>query len=59
MKADSDNSMIIESIDTSNMCSHLQKKLLEDDGIYHGLWTSMQEDPELTAAKENQGIKLI
>ena len=33
MKADSDNSMIIESIDTSNMCSHLQKKLLEDDGI--------------------------
>ena len=41
--------MIIESIDTSNMCSHLQKKLLEDDGIYHGLWTFMQEDPELTA----------
>ena len=33
MKADSDNSMIIESIDTSNMCSHLQKKLFEDDGI--------------------------
>ena len=25
--------MIIESIDTSNMCSHLQKKLLVDDGI--------------------------
>ena len=41
--------MIIESIDTSNMCSHLQKKLFEDDGIYHDLWTSMQEDPELTA----------
>ena len=45
MKADSDNSM---NIDTSNMCSHLQKKLFEDDGVYHGLWTSMQEDPELT-----------
>ena len=28
--------MIIESIDTSNMCSHLQKKLLEDEGADTG-----------------------
>ncbi len=26
------------TIDTSNMCSHLQKKLFEEDGIYHPLW---------------------
>ena len=50
--------MIIESIDTSNMCSHLQKKLLEDDGIYHGLWTSMQEDTELTAVVRSRQLHI-
>ncbi len=36
-------------IDTTNMCSHLQKKLFEENGIYHSLWIAMQDDPELTA----------
>ena len=40
------------------MCSHLQKKLLEDDGIYHGLWTSMQEDPELTAVVRSRQLHI-
>ena len=31
------------------MCSHLQKKLFEEDGIYHPLWMAMQDDPDLTA----------
>lgn len=58
VKANSDNSLIIESIDTSNMCSHIQKKLLEDDGIYHGLWTSMQEDSELTAVVRSRQLHI-
>ena len=37
------------TIDTTNMCSHLQKKLFEEDGEYHRLWKAMQDDPELTA----------
>ena len=37
------------TIDTTNMCSHLQKKLFEEDGVYHRLWLAMQDDPELTA----------
>ena len=37
------------TIDTTNMCSHLQKKLFEEDGIYHHLWLAMLDDPELTA----------
>ena len=37
------------TIDTSNMCSHLQKKLFEEDGIYHPLWMAMQDNPNLTA----------
>ena len=50
--------MNLESIDTSNMCSHLQKKLFEVDGVYHGLWTSMQEDPELTAAVRSRQLHI-
>ena len=37
------------TIDITNLCSHLQKKLFEDDGVYHRLWLAMQDDPELTA----------
>ena len=37
------------TIDTTNMCSHLQKKLFEENGIYHSLWIAMQDDAELTA----------
>ena len=37
------------TIDTTNMCSHLQRKLFEEDGIYHSLWIAVQDDPELTA----------
>ena len=37
------------SIDTTNMCSHLQKKLFDDDGVYHHIWMAMQNDDELTA----------
>ena len=48
-------------IDTTNMCSHLQKggtcdvdnivggyQLFEEDGLYHPLWLAMQDDSELT-----------
>ena len=38
-----------EPIDTTNMCSHLQKKLFEENGLYHGIWIAMLDDPELTA----------
>ena len=31
------------------MCSHLQKKLFEENGIYYPLWMALQDDAELTA----------
>ena len=43
------------TIDTTNMCSHLQKKLFEENGIYHSLWIAMQDDPELTAVQKGIG----
>ena len=31
------------TLDTANMCSHLQKKLFEEDGEYHRLWMALQD----------------
>ena len=45
-------------IDTTNMCSHLQKKLFEEDGIYHSLWLSMQDDQELTAVVRSHQLHI-
>jgi hypothetical protein len=45
-------------IDTSNMCSHLQKKLFEEDGMYHALWMAMQEEPELTAVVRSRQLHI-
>ena len=46
------------TIDTTNMCSHLQRKLFEEDGIYHSLWIAMLDDPELTAAVRSRQIHI-
>ena len=48
----------MKAIDTTNMCSHLQKKLFEDDGVYHHLWTAIQEDPELTAVVRSRQLHI-
>jgi hypothetical protein len=46
------------TIDTSNMCSHLQKKLFEEDGIYHPLWMAIQDDPDLTAVVRSRQLHI-
>lgn len=46
------------TIDTSNMCSHLQRKLFEADGEYHRLWTAMQSDAELTAVVRSRQLHI-
>ena len=46
------------TIDTTNMCSHLQKKLFEKDGIYYSLWKAMLEDPELTAVVRSRQLHI-
>ena len=45
-------------IDTTNMCSHLQKKLFEEDGIYHSLWMAMQDDAEVTAVVRSRQLHI-
>lgn len=46
------------TIDTTNICSHLQKKLFEEDGVYHRLWLAMQDDPELTAVVRSRQLHI-
>lgn len=48
----------MKTIDTTNMCSHLQKKLFEEDGEYHRLWMSVQEDSELTAVVRSRQLHI-
>ena len=46
------------TIDTTNMCSQLQRKLFDDDGIYHSLWLAMQDDAELTAVVRSRQLHI-
>ncbi|WP_455076664.1 hypothetical protein [Prevotella koreensis] len=46
------------TIDTTNMCSFLQKKLFEEDGVYHHIWTVLQDDNELTAVVRSRQLHI-
>ena len=46
------------TIDTTNMCSHLRRKLFKEDGEYHQLWLAMQDDPELTAVVRSRQLHI-
>ena len=40
------------------MRSHLQRKLFEEDGIYHPLWIAMQDDAEVTAVVRSRQLHI-
>lgn len=45
-------------VDTTNMCSHLQRKLFEVDGVYHPLWVAMKDDAEVTAVVRSRQLHI-
>ena len=45
-------------IDTSNMCSHLKRKLFEEEGPYHKIWLALQADNELTAVVRSRQLHI-
>lgn len=45
-------------IDTTNMCSHLRHKLMDNDGIYHHLWQQINDDQELTAVVHSRQLHI-
>lgn len=46
------------TIDTTNMCSHLQKKLFEPEGVYYPIWQAMQDDDTLTAVVRSRQLHI-
>ena len=48
----------MKTIDTTYMCSHLQRKLFEEDGIYHPLWMALQDDAELMAVVRSRQLHI-
>ena len=45
-------------IDTTNMCSHLKRKLFEEEGPYHKIWLALQADNELTAVVRSRQLHI-
>jgi len=50
--------MNMTDMDTTRMCSHLQRKLFDKEGEYHRLWMDMQDDPELTAVVRSRQLHI-
>ena len=46
------------TIDTTNLCSHLQRKLFDANGEYHKIWLALQDDPELTAVVRSRQLHI-
>ena len=46
------------TIDTTNMCSHLKKKLFEPDGVYYPIWQAIQDDETLTAVVRSRQLHI-
>ena len=48
----------MDKIDTSNMCSHLQKKLFDEEGVYNHIWKAIQNDDGLTAVVRSRQLHI-
>jgi len=48
----------MNDIDTSNMCSHLKKKLFEQDGVYYPIWQALKVDDSLTAVVRSRQLHI-
>ena len=45
-------------IDITKICSHLRHKLMDADGIYHPIWQTIQDAPELTAVVRSRQLHI-
>ena len=46
------------TIDTTNMCSHLQRKLFAADGEYRAIQEAIETDPTLTAVVRSRQLHI-
>ena len=47
-----------DALSTTNMCSHLQRKLFVPDGEYHAIWQQIESDPTLTAVVRSRQLHI-
>ena len=45
-------------MDTTNMCSHLQRKLFDEKGEYNRIWLALQNGPDLTAVVRSRQLHI-
>ena len=45
-------------IDTTNMCSHLQRKLFAENGEYRAIREEIESDPTLTAVVRSRQLHI-
>lgn len=50
--------LLTSVIDTTNMCSHLQRKLFDADGEYRAIREQIERDPELTAVIRSRQLHI-
>ena len=46
------------TIDTTNMCSHLQRKLFDADGEFRAIREQIETDPTLTAVVRSRQLHI-
>jgi len=46
------------TIDTTNMCRHLQRKLFAEDGEYRAIREQIENDPTLTAVVRSRQLHI-
>ena len=46
------------TIDTTNMCSHLQRKLFDPDGVYYPIWQAMHAADDITAVVRSRQLHI-
>ena len=42
----------------ANMCSHLQQKLFQPDGVYYPIWEALQEDESLSCVVRSRQLHI-
>ena len=46
------------TIDTTNMCSHLQRKLFDADGAYRAIREEIEQDEEITTVVRSRQLHI-
>ena len=58
MRIEDNCALAAKKIDTTNICSHLQRKLFDADGAYRTIREQIERDEELTAIVRSRQLHI-